>query len=113
LQAEIRARDGSLIRNQKAITQILRDPMVCMAIEIYLQCNNFRVTIAEGGETGLRAVRIDLFTANADRASVLRRAASLQSAQTRLRTICFNSRGMCKSSCTAEAFFAARNPRGH
>ena len=32
------------------------DPMVCMAIEIYLQRNNFRVTIAEGGEAGLRAL---------------------------------------------------------
>lgn len=32
------------------------DPMVCMAIEIYLQRNNFRVTIADGGEAGLRAL---------------------------------------------------------
>ena len=32
------------------------DPMVCMAIEIYLQRNNLRVTIAEGGEAGLRAL---------------------------------------------------------
>lgn len=32
------------------------DPMVCMAIEVYLQRNNFRVTIAEGGEAGLRAL---------------------------------------------------------
>lgn len=32
------------------------DPMVCMAIEIYLQRNNFRVTIADGGEAGLRAI---------------------------------------------------------
>ena len=39
------------------------DPMVCMAIEVYLQRNNFRVTIAEGGEAGLRALentRFDL-----------------------------------------------------
>lgn len=39
------------------------DPMVCMAIEIYLQRNNFQVTIAEGGEAGLRALengRFDL-----------------------------------------------------
>lgn len=37
--------------------------MVCMAIEIYLQRNNFQVTIAEGGEAGLRALedgRFDL-----------------------------------------------------
>lgn len=32
------------------------DPMVSMAIEIYLQRNNFRVTIADGGEAGLRAL---------------------------------------------------------
>jgi CheY-like chemotaxis protein len=32
------------------------DPMVCMAIEISLQRNNFRVTIADGGEAGLRAI---------------------------------------------------------
>jgi DNA-binding response OmpR family regulator len=39
------------------------DPMVCMAIEIYLQRHNFQVTIAEGGEAGLRALengRFDL-----------------------------------------------------
>jgi len=32
------------------------DPMVCMAIEIYLRRHHFHVTIAEGGETGLRAL---------------------------------------------------------
>jgi CheY-like chemotaxis protein len=32
------------------------DPMVCMAIEIYLERHNFRVTIADGGEAGLRAL---------------------------------------------------------
>jgi DNA-binding response OmpR family regulator len=32
------------------------DPMVCMAIEVYLQRHNFRVTIADGGESGLRAL---------------------------------------------------------
>jgi CheY-like chemotaxis protein len=32
------------------------DPMVCMAIEIYLERHDFRVTIAEGGEAGLRAL---------------------------------------------------------
>ncbi|WP_128930697.1 response regulator [Bradyrhizobium zhanjiangense] len=36
-------------------------PMVCMAIEIYLQRNNFRVTIAEGGEAGLRALAYEQF----------------------------------------------------
>ena len=32
------------------------DPMVCMAIEIYLERHNFQVTIADGGESGLRAL---------------------------------------------------------
>ncbi len=32
------------------------DPMVCMAIEAYLERHNFRVTIADGGEAGLRAL---------------------------------------------------------
>lgn len=37
------------------------DPMVCMAIEIYLRRNNFRVTIADGGEAGLRAIEHEQF----------------------------------------------------
>lgn len=37
------------------------DPMVCMAIELFLQRNNFRVTIAEGGEAGLRALEHEQF----------------------------------------------------
>lgn len=37
------------------------DPMVCMAIEIYLQRNKFRVTIADGGEPGLRALEHEQF----------------------------------------------------
>src|SRR5436190_14736289 len=32
------------------------DPMVCMAIEIYLARHGFQVTIADGGESGLRAL---------------------------------------------------------
>jgi CheY-like chemotaxis protein len=32
------------------------DPMVCMAIEIYLERHDFQVTIADGGESGLRAL---------------------------------------------------------
>ena len=32
------------------------DPMVCMAIEIYLERHSFHVTIADGGETGNAAV---------------------------------------------------------
>jgi CheY-like chemotaxis protein len=32
------------------------DPMICMAIEICLERHGFRVTIADGGEAGLRAL---------------------------------------------------------
>src|SRR5437773_3437282 len=32
------------------------DPMVCMAIQIYLERHGFEVTIADGGEAGLRAL---------------------------------------------------------
>jgi CheY-like chemotaxis protein len=32
------------------------DPMVCMAIELHLERHNFQVTIADGGEAGLRAL---------------------------------------------------------
>lgn len=32
------------------------DPMVCMAIEIYLERHSFQVIIADGGEAGLRAL---------------------------------------------------------
>jgi CheY-like chemotaxis protein len=39
------------------------DPMVCMAIEVYLERHDFQVTVAGGGEAGLRALeegRFDL-----------------------------------------------------
>ncbi|WP_340672180.1 response regulator [Bradyrhizobium ottawaense] len=63
---------GSIIESPKRETQMgtegLRhilvvddDPMVCMAIEVYLQRNHFRVTIAEGGEAGLRALEHQQF----------------------------------------------------
>ena len=32
------------------------DPMVCAAIEIYLEHHGFEVTIANGGDAGLRAI---------------------------------------------------------
>src|SRR5690242_19999126 len=32
------------------------DPMVCMAIEVFLQRHNFEVVVADGGEAGLRAL---------------------------------------------------------
>src|ERR1700682_5066267 len=37
------------------------DPVVCMAIEIYLQRHGFSVTIADGGEAGLRALEDSSF----------------------------------------------------
>jgi len=37
------------------------DPMVCTAIEIYLERHNFLVTIADGGESGLRALEGNAF----------------------------------------------------
>ena len=37
------------------------DPMVCMAIEIYLERHGFEVTIADGGDTGLRALEDSSF----------------------------------------------------
>jgi DNA-binding response OmpR family regulator len=37
------------------------DPMVCMAIDVYLQRHNFQVTIADGGEAGLRALEASKF----------------------------------------------------
>ena len=37
------------------------DPMVCTAIEIYLERYGFEVTIADGGETGLRALEDSSF----------------------------------------------------
>jgi CheY-like chemotaxis protein len=32
------------------------DPLVCKAIEVYLERNNFEVVVADGGEEGLRAL---------------------------------------------------------
>ena len=37
------------------------DPMVCMATEIYLERHDFQVTIADGGEAGLRALEATAF----------------------------------------------------
>jgi CheY-like chemotaxis protein len=37
------------------------DPMVCTAIEIYLERHNFLVTITDGGESGLRALEGNAF----------------------------------------------------
>ena len=54
---EIQTRTESL----RHILVVDDDPMVAMAIEIYLQRNNFRVTIADGGEAGLRALENEQF----------------------------------------------------
>lgn len=37
------------------------DPMVCMAIEVYLARHKFEVVVADGGEAGLRALEDDGF----------------------------------------------------
>jgi CheY-like chemotaxis protein len=37
------------------------DPMVCMAIEVYLERHHFQVTVADGGEAGLRALEDSQF----------------------------------------------------
>lgn len=47
--------------NLRHILVVDDDPMVCMAIEVYLQRNKFRVTIADGGEAGLRALGNEQF----------------------------------------------------
>jgi CheY-like chemotaxis protein len=42
--------------NMQRVLVVDDDPMVCMAIEIYLERHDFQVTIADGGEAGLRAL---------------------------------------------------------
>ena len=37
------------------------DPMVCMALELCLARHDFRVTVADGGESGLRALAEESF----------------------------------------------------
>lgn len=37
------------------------DPMVCLAIEVYLERHDFQVLIADGGEAGLRALESSTF----------------------------------------------------
>lgn len=65
-------RHGSIIESPKRGVQTTTDsprrilvvdddPMVAMAIEIYLQRNNFQVTIADGGEAGLRSLENEQF----------------------------------------------------
>jgi CheY-like chemotaxis protein len=42
--------------NMPRVLVVDDDPMVCMAIEIYLERHSFQLTIADGGEAGLRAL---------------------------------------------------------
>ena len=51
-EPQIQARGASMPR----VLIVDDDPMVCMAIEIYLERHGFHVTIADGGEAGLRAL---------------------------------------------------------
>ena len=45
----------------KKILVVDDDPMVCMAIETYLQSKGFEVTVADGGEAGIRALEASTF----------------------------------------------------
>ena len=47
--------------NMPRVLVVDDDPMVCMAIEVYLERHSFQVTIADGGETGLRALEGSAF----------------------------------------------------
>jgi CheY-like chemotaxis protein len=47
--------------NMPRVLVVDDDPMVCMAIEIYLERHDFQVTIADGGEAGLRALEGAMF----------------------------------------------------
>ena len=42
--------------NMPRVLVVDDDPMVCMAIDIFLERHDFQVTIADGGEPGLRAL---------------------------------------------------------
>ena len=47
--------------NMPRVLVVDDDPMVCMAIEIYLERHDFQVVIADGGEAGLRALEGSTF----------------------------------------------------
>ena len=47
--------------NMPRVLVVDDDAMVCMAIEIYLERNAFQVTLADGGEAGLRALESSTF----------------------------------------------------
>ena len=50
-ETDIEPREANMTR----ILVVDDDPMVCMAIEVYLERHGFDVTRADGGATGLRA----------------------------------------------------------
>jgi CheY-like chemotaxis protein len=56
-EAQIQPRGANMTR----ILVVDDDPMVCMAIEVCLERHGFEVTIADGGETGLRALEDVVF----------------------------------------------------
>jgi CheY-like chemotaxis protein len=51
-----RPNDQPRVADMPRILIVDDDPMVCMAIEIFLERHGFQVTIADGGEAGLRAI---------------------------------------------------------
>ena len=56
-ETDIEPREANMTR----ILVVDDDPMVCMAIEVYLERNGFEVTIADGGATGLLALEDSSF----------------------------------------------------
>ena len=56
-EADIEPRGADMTR----ILVVDDDPMVFMAIEVYLERNGFEVTIADGGQAGLRALEDTAF----------------------------------------------------
>jgi CheY-like chemotaxis protein len=48
-------------RDMQQILVVDDDPLVCKAIEVYLERHNFAVIVADGGEAGLRALEGRVF----------------------------------------------------
>jgi CheY-like chemotaxis protein len=66
LQQDPAASEASknILQRQVGLPHVLvvdDDPMVCMAVEGYLDRHDFQVTIADGGDTGLRALESATF----------------------------------------------------
>jgi CheY-like chemotaxis protein len=47
--------------NMARVLVVDDDPMVCMAIEVYLERHHLQVTVADGGEAGLKALEAGPF----------------------------------------------------